>query len=223
MKLLLLGSGGREHALAWKLAQSPKLTKLYTAPGNAGTAQLGENVSIKADDFKTLGQFVIDKKIDMVVVGPEDPLVKGISDYFLSEPSLKSIPVIGPSATGAKLEGSKEFAKEFMFRHAIPTAKYFSVTKENLNDGLNYIDTMKAPYVLKADGLAAGKGVLILNSADEAKSELKAMIEGKFGEASKKVVLEEYLDGIELSVFVLTDGKSYVQLPEAKEIGRAHV
>lgn len=220
MKLLLLGSGGREHALAWKVAQSPNLTKLYTAPGNAGTAQLGENVSIKADDFKNLGQFVLDKKIDMVVVGPEDPLVKGIYDYFRSEPSLKNIPVIGPSAAGAKLEGSKEFAKEFMFRHGIPTAKYFSVTAENLDEGLNYIDTMKAPYVLKADGLAAGKGVLILNSADEAKRELKAMIGGKFGEAGKKVVLEEYLDGIELSVFVLTDGKSYVQLPEAKDYKR---
>ena len=220
MKLLLLGSGGREHALAWKMAQSPKLTKLYTAPGNAGTAQLGENVNIKVDDFKNLGQFVLDKKIDMVVVGPEDPLVKGINDFFRSEPSLKNIPVIGPSAAGAKLEGSKEFAKEFMLRHGIPTAKYFSVTAETLDKGLNYIDTMKAPYVLKADGLAAGKGVLILNSADEAKNELKAMIEGKFGEASKKVVLEEFMDGIELSVFVLTDGKSYVHLPEAKDYKR---
>ena len=220
MKLLLLGSGGREHALAWKMAQSPKLTKLYTAPGNAGTAQLGENVNIKVDDFKNLGQFVLDKKIDMVVVGPEDPLVKGINDFFRSEPSLKNIPVIGPSAAGAKLEGSKEFAKEFMLRHGIPTAKYFSVTAETLDKGLNYIDTMKVPYVLKADGLAAGKGVLILNSADEAKNELKAMIEGKFGEASKKVVLEEFMDGIELSVFVLTDGKSYVHLPEAKDYKR---
>jgi len=220
MKILLLGSGGREHALAWKMAQSPKLTKLYTAPGNAGTAQLGENINIKADDFKNLGKFAIEKEIDIIIVGPEDPLVKGISDYFRSEPSLKRITVIGPSAKGAKLEGSKEFAKEFMVCHGIPTAKYFSVTANNLDKGLSYIDTMKAPYVLKADGLAAGKGVLIIDSADEAKKELKTMIAGKFGLASKKVVLEEFLKGIELSVFVLTDGISYKILPEAKDYKR---
>ncbi len=220
MNILLLGSGGREHALAWKMASSRLLTRLYTAPGNAGTAQLGENINIKADDFHSIGKFVIEKSIDMVVVGPEDPLVKGIYDFFKSEPALKKIPVIGPSANGAQLEGSKEFAKQFMIRHAIPTAKYFSVTKDNLDQGLSYLGTMKAPYVLKADGLAAGKGVLILNSLEEAKHELQSMLHGKFGRASEKVVLEEFLTGIELSVFVITDGKSYKILPEAKDYKR---
>ncbi len=215
MKILLLGSGGREHALAWKIAQSPKLTKLYTAPGNAGTAQLGENINIKADDFESLGRFAINNEIDMVVVGPEDPLVKGISDYFRSEPSLKAIPVIGPSAKGAMLEGSKEFAKKFMVKYGIPTAKYLSVTEANLSEGIDYLNSMKAPYVLKADGLAAGKGVIILNSVEEAKKELKTMLDGKFGQASKKVVIEECLKGIELSIFVITDGKSYKILPVA--------
>ena len=202
MIILLLGSGGREHALAWKMAQSSKLEKLYIAPGNAGTAQFGENVNIKADDFHSLGKFVIEKEVDMVVVGPEDPLVKGVADFFRSEPSLRHIAVIGPPARGAMLEGSKEFAKEFMVRHSIPTAKYFTVTASNLEAGMEYLENMKAPYVLKADGLAAGKGVLILHSADEAKAELRAMIEGKFGEASHKVVIEECLRGIELSVFI---------------------
>ncbi len=220
MKILLLGSGGREHALAWKMAQSPKLTKLYTAPGNAGTAQLGENVEIKPDEFEKLGRFAREKRIDMVVIGPEDPLVKGVYDYFRSEPALKGIPVIGPSAKGAMLEGSKEFAKKFMVKHSIPTSKYFSVTAENLDEGLAYIDTMKAPYVLKADGLAAGKGVLIINAAEDAKKELRTMIGGKFGQASKKVVIEEFLSGIELSVFVITDGISYKILPEAKDYKR---
>ena len=220
MKILLLGSGGREHALAWKMARSPKLTKLFIAPGNAGTAQLGENIAIRTDDFKGLGRIALEKGIDMIVVGPEEPLVKGISDYFHSQSGLKDIPVIGPSARGAMLEGSKEFAKEFMIRHGIPTAGFFSVTSDNLTEGLEYLQKMKAPYVLKADGLAAGKGVLIVESVDEAKKELRAMIGGKFGQASKKVVIEEYLKGIELSVFVLTDGNSYILLPEAKDYKR---
>ena len=220
MKILLLGSGGREHALAWKLAQSPKLEKLYIAPGNAGTAQLGENIDVGVNDFDAIGRLAIDKQIDMLVVGPEDPLVKGVADFFKSDPRLKHIAVIGPSAKGALLEGSKEFAKEFMLRHNIPTAKYFSVTGSNLSEGLKFLETMEAPYVLKADGLAAGKGVLILSSIEEARKELQAMIEGKFGQASKKVVIEEFLEGIELSTFVITDGKSYRILPEAKDYKR---
>jgi phosphoribosylamine--glycine ligase len=220
MKVLLLGSGGREHALAWKMAQSSKLTKLYTAPGNAGTAQLGENINSKADDFQRLGEFAKKNQIDMIVVGPEDPLVKGVCDYFRSDPDLKHKPVIGPSARGATLEGSKEFAKEFMARHKIPTAKYFPVTQKNLSKGLTYLETMRSPYVLKADGLAAGKGVLIIDSLETAKAELKAMINGKFGKASEKVVIEECLVGIELSVFVITDGISYKILPEAKDYKR---
>lgn len=220
MKILLLGSGGREHALAWKLAQSPKLEKIYIAPGNAGTAQLGENINVGVNDFNEIGRLAIDKQIDMLVVGPEDPLVKGVTDFFKSKSSLKHIAVIGPSAEGASLEGSKEFAKEFMLRHNIPTAKYFSVTETNLAEGLKFLETMTPPYVLKADGLAAGKGVLILSSFEEAKKELQAMIEGKFGQASKKVVIEEFLEGIELSTFVITDGKSYKILPEAKDYKR---
>ena len=220
MKLLLLGSGGREHALAWKIAQSPKIEKLYVAPGNAGTSNVAENVAIKGDDFDSIRQFVLENGIDMVVVGPEDPLVKGIYDYFQQDEALKSIPVIGPSKAGAVLEGSKEFAKEFMQRHGIPTAGYRSFTGEQLEEGLAYLETLQAPYVLKADGLCAGKGVLILNTLDEAKKELKEMLGGMFGNASSTVVIEEFLSGIECSVFVLTDGKNYKILPEAKDYKR---
>ena len=220
MKLLLLGSGGREHALAWKIAQSPKIEKLYVAPGNAGTGNVAENVAIKGDDFDGIRQFVLENGIDMVVVGPEDPLVKGIYDYFQQDEALKSIPVIGPSKAGAVLEGSKEFAKGFMQRHGIPTAGYRSFTGEQLEDGLAYLETLQAPYVLKADSLCAGKGVLILNTLDEAKKELKEMLGGMFGNASSTVVIEEFLSGIECSVFVLTDGKNYKILPEAKDYKR---
>ena len=220
MKLLLLGSGGREHALAWKIAQSPKIEKLYVAPGNAGTSNVAENVAIKGDDFDGIRQFVLEKGIDMVVVGPEDPLVKGIYDYFQQDEALKAIPVIGPSKAGAVLEGSKEFAKGFMQRHGIPTAGYRSFTGEQLEEGLAYLETLQAPYVLKADGLCAGKGVLILNTLDEAKKELKEMLGGMFGNASSTVVIEEFLSGIECSVFVLTDGKNYKILPEAKDYKR---
>lgn len=220
MKLLLLGSGGREHALAWKIAQSPKIEKLYIAPGNAGTGRVGENVAIKADDFEAVKAFVVEKQIDMVVVGPEDPLVKGVYDFFKNDESLKNIPVIGPSKAGAVMEGSKEFAKEFMKRHRIPTAGYKSVTADNLEEGLAFLETLEAPYVLKADGLCAGKGVLILPTLDEAKKELKEMLGGMFGGASATVVIEEFLSGIECSVFVLTDGKDYKILPEAKDYKR---
>lgn len=207
MKLLLIGSGGREHALAWKIAQSPKVEKLYIAPGNAGTAHVGQNVAIKADDFAGIRDFVLSHNIDMLVIGPEDPLVKGIYDYFKNDEQLKNIPVIGPSKAGAVLEGSKEFAKGFMQRHGIPTAGYKSITADNLEEGLAFLETLQAPYVLKADGLCAGKGVLILPTLDEAKKELKEMLGGMFGNASAKVVIEEFLSGIECSVFVLTDGK----------------
>ena len=220
MKLLLLGSGGREHALAWKIAQSPKIEKLYVAPGNAGTSNVAENVAIKGDDFDGIRQFVLEKDIDMVVVGPEDPLVKGIYDYFQQDEALKAVPVIGPSKAGAVLEGSKEFAKGFMQRHGIPTAGYRSFTGEQLEEGLAYLETLQAPYVLKADGLCAGKGVLILNTLEEAKKELKEMLGGMFGNASSTVVIEEFLSGIECSVFVLTDGKNYKILPEAKDYKR---
>ena len=221
MNVLILGSGGREHTFAWKLAQSPLLNKLYIAPGNAGTAALGENVNIKADDFAAVKSLCLDKEINMVVVGPEDPLVKGIHDFFLADAELKDIPVIGPQKAGAELEGSKDFAKEFLFRHNIPTAAYQTFTSENLEEGYDFLETLKAPYVLKADGLAAGKGVLILNSLEEAKTELKEMLtEAKFGAASAKVVIEEFLDGIELSVFVLTDGNNYKVLPTAKDYKR---
>ena len=220
MKLLLLGSGGREHALAWKIAQSPKIEKLYIAPGNAGTRNVGENIAIKADDFEAIKTFVIENSIDMVVVGPEDPLVKGVYDFFKNDEALKNIPVIGPSRTGAVLEGSKEFAKEFMMRHNIPTAGYKSITAENLEEGLAFLETLEAPYVLKADGLCAGKGVLILPTLEEAKKELKEMLSGMFGDASATVVIEEFLSGIECSVFVLTDGKNYKILPEAKDYKR---
>ena len=220
MKLLLLGSGGREHALAWKIAQSPKIEKLYIAPGNAGTREVGENVAIKADDFEGIKQFVTAHGIDMVVVGPEDPLVKGVYDFFKNDDALKQVPVIGPSKAGAVLEGSKEFAKGFMQRHHIPTAGYKSVTAANLEEGLAFLETLEAPYVLKADGLCAGKGVLILPTLEEAKKELKEMLGGMFGNASATVVIEEFLSGIECSVFVLTDGKNYKILPEAKDYKR---
>ncbi|WP_321425321.1 phosphoribosylamine--glycine ligase [uncultured Bacteroides sp.] len=220
MKLLLLGSGGREHALAWKIAQSPKIEKLYIAPGNAGTGNVGENVEIKADDFSSIKAFVLDKGVDMVVVGPEDPLVKGIYDYFQKDPELNKIPVIGPSQKGATLEGSKEFAKAFMMRHDIPTAGYKSITAANLQEGLDFLETLEAPYVLKADGLCAGKGVLILPTLEEAKKELQEMLSGMFGDASATVVIEEFLSGIECSVFVLSDGKNYKVLPVAKDYKR---
>lgn len=220
MKVLLLGSGGREHALAWKIAQSEKVEKLFIAPGNAGTAACGENVAIKADDFEALKQFTVEKGIDMVVVGPEDPLVKGIYDDFKNDSRTANIPVIGPSKQGAVLEGSKDFAKSFMQRHNIPTARYHTFTGETLNEGLAFLETLKAPYVLKADGLCAGKGVLILPTLEEAKKELKEMLGGMFGNASASVVIEEFLSGIECSVFVLTDGKHYQILPEAKDYKR---
>ena len=220
MTLLLLGSGGREHALAWKIAQSPKIEKLYIAPGNAGTSEVGENVAIKADDFAAIKEFVVKNDINMVVVGPEDPLVKGIYDYFKNDEALKNVPVIGPSKAGAVLEGSKEFAKGFMQRHHIPTAGYKSITAANLEEGLAFLETLEAPYVLKADGLCAGKGVLILPTLEEAKKELKEMLSGMFGDASATVVIEEFLSGIECSVFVLTDGKNYKILPEAKDYKR---
>lgn len=220
MKLLLLGSGGREHALAWKIAQNNKIEKLYIAPGNAGTALVGENVNIKADDFDAIRKFTLDNQINMVVVGPEDPLVKGVYDYFKNDSELKNIPVIGPSKQGAVLEGSKDFAKGFMQRHGIPTAAYRTFTNGEWEEGCQFLETLKAPYVLKADGLCAGKGVLILDSLDEAKKELKEMLDGMFGDASASVVIEEFLSGIECSVFVLTDGKNYKILPEAKDYKR---
>ncbi|MBN1159208.1 MAG: phosphoribosylamine--glycine ligase [Bacteroidales bacterium] len=220
MNILLLGSGGREHALAWKICQSEKLTRLYVAPGNAGTASLGTNINLAPDDFTGIGKFVSGKNIDMVVVGPEDPLVNGISDYFAQQHSIQHIPVIGPSKKAAMLEGSKEFAKAFMMRHNIPTARYKSVTSQNIAEGLDFLTVMKAPYVLKADGLAAGKGVLILNSIEDARNELSQMLSGKFGNASKTVLIEEHLTGTEISVFIITDGRSYKILPEAKDYKR---
>ena len=221
MNVLILGSGGREHAIAWKLSQSKLLTKLFIAPGNAGTAQCGVNVNMSATDFAAIEKFVPENKIEMVVVGPEDPLVAGIYDYFQNSDKLKAIPVIGPSKAGAQLEGSKDFSKQFMMRHKIPTARYQSFTKETLEEGFKFLETLKAPYVLKADGLAAGKGVLILQNLEEARRELRAMIEeNKFGKASATVVIEEYLKGIECSVFVLTDGVSYKILPAAKDYKR---
>lgn len=224
MNVLLIGSGGREHALAWKLAQSPLLTRLFIAPGNAGTAACGTNIPIAADNFPALAQLVRSEKIKLVVVGPEDPLVKGISDYFKDQDDLRWVGVIGPSAEGARLEGSKDFAKQFMEKNAIPTARYrtFSLSKgeESIAAADQFIRSMKPPYVLKADGLAAGKGVVILNDPDEAVAELREMFAGKFGSAGKKVVIEEFLSGIELSVFVLTDGDSWLLLPEAKDYKR---
>lgn len=220
MKILLLGSGGREHALAWKIAQSPKCEKLYIAPGNAGTSNCGENVSMKADDFEAVKQFVADNNIQMVVVGPEDPLVKGIYDDLKADERTKDIPVIGPSKAGAVLEGSKDFAKAFMQRHQIPTARYATFDGEHLADGLAFLETLQPPFVLKADGLCAGKGVLILPTLEEAKKELQEMLGGMFGNASSRVVIEEFLSGIECSVFVLTDGEHYQILPEAKDYKR---
>ena len=220
MIILLLGSGGREHALAWKIAQSEKVEKLYIAPGNAGTRDCGENIAIKADDFEAIKSFCLDKGVDMVVVGPEDPLVKGIYNEMKTDPRTKHIPVIGPSKEGAVLEGSKDFAKAFMQRHHIPTARYNTFDGTTLNEGLAFLETLSAPYVLKADGLCAGKGVLILPTLDEAKKELRAMLGGMFGNASAKVVIEEFLSGIECSVFVLTDGQHYKILPEAKDYKR---
>ena len=219
-QILLLGSGGREHALAWKIAQSEKCGKLYIAPGNAGTATVGENVNIKADDFDAIKVFVLRNRIQMVVVGPEDPLVKGIYDYFKNDPELKNIPVIGPSKAGAVLEGSKDFAKGFMQRHGIPTAAYQTFTGETLAEGKAFLKTLQPPYVLKADGLCAGKGVLILPTLEEAEKELEEMLGGMFGGASSRVVIEEFMSGIECSVFVLTDGKDYRILPEAKDYKR---
>lgn len=220
MKILLLGSGGREHALAWKIAQSPKVSQLFIAPGNAGTMQVGKNVDIKADDFDGIAQFVLDYEVDMVVVGPEDPLVKGIYDYFQHHDLLKDIPVIGPSKAGAVLEGSKNFAKGFMLRHNIPTAAYATFDGEHVEEGCRFLETLQAPYVLKADGLCAGKGVLIVPTLEEAQRELRDMLGGMFGNASSRVVIEEFLSGIECSVFVLTDGRHYKILPEAKDYKR---
>ena len=219
-RILLLGSGGREHALAWKIAQSEKVGKLFVAPGNAGTAEVGENVNIKADDFEAIKSFVVEQGINMVVVGPEDPLVKGIYDELKNDSRTKDIPVIGPSKQGAVLEGSKDFAKSFMQRHHIPTARYQTFNGTTLEEGLKFLETLQAPYVLKADGLCAGKGVLILPTLEEAKKELKEMLGGMFGNASASVVIEEFLSGIECSVFILTDGRHYKILPEAKDYKR---
>lgn len=220
MKILLLGSGGREHALAWKMAQSPRLEHLYIAPGNAGTSSVGENIAIAATDFEGLRTFVLEKGIDMVVVGPEDPLVKGVYDYFKADPALAHVPVIGPSKAGAELEGSKDFAKAFMMRHGIPTAAYATFDGTQVEEGCQFLETLSAPYVLKADGLCAGKGVLILPTLEEAKAELRNMLGGAFGQASARVVIEEFMSGIECSVFALTDGKNYKILPEAKDYKR---
>ncbi|WP_315291789.1 phosphoribosylamine--glycine ligase [Hoylesella loescheii] len=220
MNILLLGSGGREHALAWKIAQSTKVSKLFIAPGNPGTAAVGQNVNINANDFDALKRFALDNGVQMVVVGPEDPLVNGIYDDFKNDARTGHIPVIGPSRKGATLEGSKDFAKAFMARHAIPTARYKTITAQNIDEGLAFLEELKAPYVLKADGLCAGKGVLILPTLQEAKAELRHMLDGMFGNASASVVIEEFLSGIECSVFVLTDGKDYQILPEAKDYKR---
>jgi len=220
MNILLLGSGGREHAIAWKIAQSSKLSTLFIAPGNPGTAKLGVNVPVSVNDFPGIKKTVLENKIDLVVVGPEDPLVNGIVDFFKHDVELNAIPVVGPDSVGAQLEGSKDFSKQFMFRHNIPTAGYLSVTTANFIEGVNFLKNLNPPYVLKADGLAAGKGVLILNDLDETIVELKAMLDGKFGTASNTVVIEEFLSGIECSVFVITDGLHYKILPEAKDYKR---
>ncbi|MEY4604662.1 MAG: hypothetical protein RIT43_1954 [Bacteroidota bacterium] len=221
MRVLLLGSGGREHAMAWKISQSSMLEELFIAPGNAGTRNHGKNVDLSPIDFKAVKEFVLSNEINMVVVGPEEPLVNGIHDFFLADQDLSQVPVIGPSKEGAQLEGSKDFAKQFMFKHGIPTAKYATFTSETIEQGCVFLEGMKPPYVLKADGLAAGKGVLILENLDEAKKELRAMLTGgKFGKAGSRVVVEQFLKGIELSVFVLTDGQSYKILPEAKDYKR---
>lgn len=220
MRVLLLGGGGREHALAWKINESSRLTKLYVAPGNAGTALIAENVDLKVTDFEALAAFVESKAIDMLVVGPEDPLVEGVRDYFEADGRFEKLMIVGPGKAGAILEGSKDFAKEFMMRHHIPTARYTTVTRENMEEGVRFLKELKPPYVLKADGLAAGKGVLILNELDEAVKELNLMLDGKFGKAGNQVVIEEFLKGIELSVFALTDGKTYKILGSAKDYKR---
>ena len=220
MNILLLGSGGREHAIAWKIAQSPKLTKLFIAPGNAGTNSTGENIAVNISDFQAVKRVVLENTIGMVVVGPEEPLVNGIVDFFEADDELKSIPIVGPNRVAAQLEGSKDFSKQFMIRHNIPTAGYLSVTSENLAEGIDFMKKLKAPYVLKADGLSAGKGVLIISDLDEAIEELNNMLGGKFGKASQTVIIEEFLSGIECSVFIITDGKNYKILPEAKDYKR---
>ena len=220
MNILIIGSGGREHAFAWKISQSPKIDQLYIAPGNAGTAEFGTNIEVGVTDFPAIRNLVIEKQINMVVVGPEVPLVEGIHDFFLADDQLKDIPVIGPMSRGARLEGSKDFAKQFMIRHGIPTAAYFSVTKDNLEHGISFLRSLKAPYVLKADGLAAGKGVLIIDSLAEAEQSVREMLGGMFGHASETVVIEEFLSGIECSVFAITDGKDYKILPVAKDYKR---
>lgn len=220
MNILLLGSGGREHALAWKIAHSPRLTQLFIAPGNPGTASVGTNLPFAADDFTAIKQAVIQHNIELVLVGPEDPLVKGIVDFFAADAQIAHIPFVGPDKQGAQLEGSKDFSKQFMMRHNIPTAGYLSVNAQNLDEGIEFLKKLNAPYVLKADGLAAGKGVLIINDINEAIAELKSMLDGKFGAASQTVVIEEFLSGIECSVFVITDGKNYKILPEAKDYKR---
>ena len=220
MKILILGSGGREHTLAWKMKQSPRCEQIYVAPGNAGTSEIARNLDLDILDFEAVKNAVLDQQIDFVVVGPEAPLVHGIVDFFQGDDTLRGIPILGPDQAAAQLEGSKSYAKAFMKRHDIPTAGYFEVTADNLSDGLKYLENVDPPYVLKADGLAAGKGVLIIDDLVEARRELREMIEGKFGDASTKVVIEEFLDGIEFSVFVLTDGQQYVMLPEAKDYKR---
>lgn len=220
MNILIIGSGGREHAFGWKLKQSEKVKNLFFAPGNAGTSQIGTNLAVNVSDFQKIKTLAIQNKIDLVLIGPEVPLVDGLHDFFAADPELKSILVVGPKKEGAKLEGSKDFAKEFMVRNNIPTAKYLTVTKENLDEGFAFLKLLKAPYVLKADGLAAGKGVLIIDSFEETKNSLKEMLDGQFGDASRKVVIEEFLSGIEVSVFVITDRKSYKILPEAKDYKR---
>jgi len=220
MNILIIGSGGREHALGWKIKQSKKAGKLFFVPGNAGTSELGENIPLGVNDFQNIKKAIVEKQAEMVVVGPEVPLVEGIHDFISADPELQNVKVVGPKKNGAQLEGSKDFAKDFMMRHNIPTAKYLSVTNANINQGIDFLKSLKAPYVLKADGLAAGKGVLILNSLSEAETMLKEMLEGKFGEASNKVVVEEFLSGTEVSVFVITDGKDYKLLPEAKDYKR---
>lgn len=220
MNILIIGSGGREHALGWKIKQSNKVNKLYFAPGNAGTAEIGTNFNVGVSDFQALKNVVLENQVDLLLVGPEVPLVEGLHDNFAADPDLQSLKIVGPKKAGALLEGSKDFAKEFMLRHNIPTAKFFTVTSGNLNDGVAFLKSMNAPYVLKADGLAAGKGVLIINDFNEAKSSLEEMLAGQFGEASSKVVIEEFLSGVEVSVFVITDGKDYKILPEAKDYKR---
>ncbi|RKD92439.1 phosphoribosylamine--glycine ligase [Mangrovibacterium diazotrophicum] len=220
LNILVVGSGGREHAMSWKIKQSEKVNQLFIAPGNAGTAELGENIPVGVSDFEGLKKVILEKKIDLVVIGPEVPLVEGLHDFILADTELKDIKVVGPQQEGAQLEGSKDYAKAFMQRHNIPTAKYLTVTAENLAEGVAFLETMKAPYVLKADGLAAGKGVLIIDNLAEAQASLKEMLDGQFGAASAKVVIEEFLSGVELSVFAITDGKDYQILPEAKDYKR---